>query len=70
MPEYLKYSDEGHMHFPCEESIPFLRDIDVCVKTIATESNFRTYGDKLVKVTMDTVYSKQELRESFKKYTS
>jgi len=70
VPEYLKYRDEGHMHFPCEELIPFLRDIDVCVKTIATESNFKTHGDKLVKVTMDTVYSKQELRESFKKYTS
>ena len=31
VPEYLKYRDEGHMHFPCKELIPFLKEVDVCV---------------------------------------
>ena len=53
MPEHLKCRDEGHVHFPCEELILFLRDIDVCVKIIATESNFKAHGDKLLKVIMD-----------------
>ena len=32
LPEYLKYRDEGHMYFPCQELLPFLKALDSRVK--------------------------------------
>ena len=32
LPEYLKYRDEGHMYFPCQELLPILKALDLRVK--------------------------------------
>ena len=39
IPEYLKCRDEGHMYFPHEELLPFLKEVDIAVKRIVNEES-------------------------------
>ena len=63
-PEYLKYRDEGHMYLPCEELLPFLKEVDVAIKSIANKEGFEKHGKKLVEVTVSSI-SKDRLRGYF-----
>jgi len=50
------------MHFPCQELIPFLQDVDVAVKAVCNEAGFKKYGSFLVHETVKIVHSGAKLR--------
>ena len=45
--------------------LPFLKEVDVAVKSIVNEESFQKHGRKLVKVTSSSVMNK-ELQNSFR----
>ena len=65
IPECLKYSDEGHMYFSCVELLPFLEEVNFCVKSVTNEISFMSHGNKLVRVAIDSMKSTQDLKDSF-----
>ena len=64
-PEYLQYRNEGHMYLPCVELLPFLKEVDVMVKSIANEEGFEKYGRKLVEITVSSIMSEDGHRGNF-----
>ena len=50
MPEYLKYRDRGYMYTPNSTFIPFLCEVDNCVKEVVNQKGFQEYNDDLIKV--------------------
>ena len=50
MPIYLKYRDRGYMYSPHTDFVPFIREVDQCVKEIVNEKCFLEFGDTIVKV--------------------
>ena len=50
MPIYLKYRDRGYMYSPHTDFVPFIREVDQCVKEIVNEKSFIEFGDTIVKV--------------------
>ena len=55
LPEYLKYRDEGHMYFPCQELLPFLKTLDSRVKEITNYNNFTKEGCSLLSGSLEKV---------------
>ena len=55
LPEYLKYRDEGHMYFPCQELLPFLKALDSRVKETTNHSNFTKQGCSLLSGILEKV---------------
>lgn len=50
MPDYLKYRDRGHMYTPTPSFVPFLREVDTCVKSATNSDSFKQHGDEIIKV--------------------
>ena len=50
MPHYLKYRDRGYMYSPQSTFIPFLRDVDECIKKVVNQNGFEEHKDDLIKV--------------------
>lgn len=50
MPEYRKYRDGGYMYSPHSTFIPFLRDVDDCIKKVVNQNGFQEHKDDLIKV--------------------
>ena len=65
VPKYLQYRDKGFMYFPCEEVLPFLKDLDKTVKMYCNDKGFWKYGKLLVQETVKLVKNKANLKELF-----
>lgn len=50
LPSYLRYRDRGFMYSPHPDVIPFIRDVDSCIKEIVNDKELIQTGDKIVKV--------------------
>ena len=53
VPKLLLYRDKGFMYFPYEQLLAFLQLINIKVKNIANENNFRKHRKNLIKVIID-----------------
>ena len=56
LPLYIKYRDRGYMYTPHLEFIPFIRDVDECVKEMINEKQLLALGDQIVKVHIQHTY--------------
>ena len=66
LPASLAYRDQGGMYFPDDDFLPFIRNLDECVRESANEDAFQRYGKNLVKVVSEQVQHNQHLFEEFK----
>lgn len=66
IPKSLQYKDEGGMYFPEKRLIPFIRDVDSCVREHANEISFARYGSKVIEVSTHELQNNQLLKPKFK----
>lgn len=50
LPDSLKYRDRGHMYFPHNNLLPFVKKVDQSVRKSANTDTFRSRGSELIKV--------------------
>lgn len=50
LPDSLKYSDFGHMYFPHENLLPFIRKVEEVVRMRANADTFKNEGSNMIKV--------------------
>ena len=65
IPDYLKYQDEGFMHFPCEELLPFLKAVDIKTKENVNENMLSQLGSDMLSEIPTSFTTDVELRSLF-----
>ena len=50
LPDSLKYRDCGHMYFPHENLLPFIRKVEEVVRMRANADTFKNEGSNMIKV--------------------
>lgn len=63
IPEYLQYRDKGHMYFPKQSFISFIKSVDKCILQHANETSFQQHGTNLVAMYQPCSHSYRECTE-------
>ena len=61
LPASFTYRDQGGMYFPDDDFLPFIRNLDECVRVSANEDAFQRYSKNLVKVVSEQVQHNEQL---------
>lgn len=65
IPPSLKYRDRGHMYFPSQNIIPFIKAVDDLVRQIANNDGMKKHGKTIIEVTSQHVKSDPNLKKQF-----
>ena len=65
VPDYLQYSDMGHMYFLAARYIPFIKNVDKCVLEYANDSSIKQHGSRLVEVATEKLRQNGDLETQF-----
>ena len=50
IPASLKYRDRGHMYFPSQNVLPFIKAVDELVRQIANKDGMKKHGKMIIEV--------------------